>query len=96
MTAKVILPEELQENLKEPFEGLMSLIPAEQRNDKKLKRLIAIRLKADGEYLTRDYIFRKISEARKCYYSGRIYDFFKNDQAEITCRFNYPDPPEAC
>jgi hypothetical protein len=73
------------------------MIPDRDKNDKKLQRLIAFRLKLDGEAAISEYLIKKIRDAIKCAYTGSLYDFLKDDlqqkecgEADIT-----PEPPGA-
>ena len=93
MADNVIAVEELKAPLTEAFGRLMELIPAKQREDTFLQRLIAIRLKIDGEDPTRDYIIRKIEQADQCGYTGSLFDFFKDDFEEAACGAK-PSPPK--
>ena len=85
MPSNIIFPEGIEGPLHNPFIHLMDLIPEEQRTDKKLQRLIAFRLKLDGEDPTRAYILKKIEHATECRYTGDLYDFMKDDRIEISC-----------
>ncbi len=85
MTDNVIAVEELKAPLQDAFRRLMELIPTKQREDLFLQRLIAIRLKIDGEDPTREYVIRKIEQAAQCGYTGSLFDFFKDDFEEIAC-----------
>ncbi len=78
-----------------PFQAslkkVMKLVPERDRQDEKLKRLIAFRLKIDGENPTVEYLTLKIREAVQCGYAGSLYDFLKNDLAEKECPPDSPD-----
>ncbi len=78
-----------------PFQAslkkVMKLVPERDRQDEKLKRLIAFRLKIDGETPTVEYLTLKIREAVQCGYAGSLYDFLKNDLAEKECPPDSPD-----
>lgn len=78
-----------------PFQAslkkVMKLVPERDRLDEKLKRLIAFRLKIDGESPTVEYLTLKIREAVQCGYAGSLYDFLKNDLAEKECPPDSPD-----
>ncbi len=95
MPDNVIAMEELKGPLQAAFHRLMELIPRKQREDTFLQRLIAVRLKIDGEEATQDYIRRKIEQAFQCGYTGSLFDFFKDDFEESACAAKAIDPKEA-
>lgn len=97
MSEKIIAIEKAGGPFQATFQRLMKLVPEKDKNDKKLQRLIAFRLKLDGELPTGEYLNRKIREAMQCGYSGSLYDFLKDDPGEKQCGGlvdNSPDPPE--
>jgi hypothetical protein len=94
MPSNIIFPEGIEGPIHDAFIRLMALIPDEQRTEKKLQRLIAFRLKLDGEDLTRAYILKKIEHAAECQYAGNLYDFLKDDKIEMSCGLNGSDPPD--
>lgn len=96
MSEKIIAIEEAEGPFQATFQRLMKLVPEQDKNDKKLQRLIAFRLKVDGELPTSEYLNRKIRETLQCGYSGSLYDFLKDDLGEKQCGLvdNNPDPPE--
>ena len=94
MPSNIIFPEGIEGPLHDAFIRLMTLIPDEQRTENKLQRLIAFRLKLDGEDLTRAYILEKIEHAAECQYAGNLYDFMKDDKIEMSCGLNGSDPPD--
>ena len=96
MTDKIIAIEETEGPFQKIFQNLLQLVPKKDVGDKKLQRLIAFRLKLDGEDLTRQYLSRKIEEAIQCAYSGSLYDFLKDDFEEKQCATGDkpPEPPE--
>ena len=63
----------------------MRMVPDRDRDDKKLQRLIAFRLRIDGEAAISEYLLRKIKEAIKCAYTGSMYDYLKDDLMEKEC-----------
>jgi hypothetical protein len=71
-------------------------VPEKDKADLALQRLLAFRLRTDGEGETRDYLMRKIRDMIQCRYHGRLYDFLKNDTLSRTCDLPspVPDPPE--
>jgi len=86
------------ENTGGPFQTIlrrvMRMVPERDKNDRKLQRLLAFRLKIDGEAATSEYLIRKIRELVDCAYTGSFYEFIKNDIIEKEC-FGDPsgDPP---
>jgi hypothetical protein len=94
MPSKIIFPEGIEGPFHDAFNKLMELIPDEQRSDQKLQRLIAFRLKLDGEDLTRAYILNKIEHAEECRYAGNLYDFMKDDKIELSWGLDGSDPPD--
>jgi len=96
MSDKVIAIEEENGPFQVIFKRTLRMVPERDKNDKKLQRLIAFRLKTDGEGPTNDYLVRKIREIIQCGYTGSLYDFLKDDLKEKECGFGerVPDPPE--
>ena len=72
------------------------MVPDRDRDDVELKRLLAFRVRVDGEAATSEYLMRKIRDMIQCAYNGRLYDFLKNDDAASRCPPGPPskDPPE--
>ncbi len=79
MSDKVIAIEETEGTFQMALQRVMRMVPDRDRHDKKLQRLIAFRLKLDGEASLSEYLIRKIRDAIKCSYSGSLYDFLKDD-----------------
>ena len=73
------------------------MVPDRDKNDKNLQRLLAFRLKLDGEAALSEYLIRKIRETIKCAYTGSLYDFLKDDLIEKECgtQEEGTDPPGA-
>jgi len=97
MTEKVISIEEEDGPFQLAFQRIMQMVPDRDKDDKKLQRLIAFRLKIDGEGATKEHLVNKITEIIQCGYTGCLYDFLKDDLKEKECGFydeNNPDPPE--
>jgi hypothetical protein len=65
--------------------NVMRMVPDKDKSDIALKRLLAFRLRTDGEGATRDYLMHQIRTMIQCAYTGRLYDFLKNDQQSRTC-----------
>jgi len=70
-----------QDNL----EKLLLLVPPKQRQDLQLRRLLLFRLLIDGFQATRSYLVDRTRAADRCGYSGRIYDYLKDDDIERSC-----------
>ena len=61
------------------------MVPDRDKVDKNLQRLLAFRLRVDGEAALSEYLIRKIRETIKCAYTGSLYDFLKDDLIEKEC-----------
>jgi len=96
MPDKVIAIEEESGPFQIIFRRIMRMVPERDKDDIKLQRLIAFRLKTDGEGPTNEYLIRKIREIIHCGYTGSLYDFLKDDLKEKECgiQAGVPDPPE--
>ncbi|MDF1593177.1 MAG: hypothetical protein P1P89_16805 [Desulfobacterales bacterium] len=96
MPDKVIAIEEEGGPFQIIFRRIMRMVPERDKDDIKLQRLIAFRLKTDGEGPTNEYLIRKIREIIHCGYTGSLYDFLKDDLKEKECGIHegVPDPPE--
>ena len=92
MTAEIIELENINEAARIDLNKLMLLVPPEQREDQDLKRLLLFRLKLDGLHTTRGYLVEKTREADRCGYTGRIYDYLKDDFESRVCRAQEIDP----
>lgn len=77
--------------------NVLRMVPERDQNDVALQRLLAFRLRIDGESTTREYLMRKIRDMIQCRYTGRLYDFIKDDHESRSCPAppNDPDPPES-
>jgi hypothetical protein len=78
------------------FQRLMRMVPDRERRDTKLQRLLAFRLKLDGEAATHEYLIRKIRDYIQCAHAGSLYDFLKDDALLEECNEPgpQPDPPD--
>ncbi len=85
MTDKIISIEEQDGPFQMTFQRVMRMVPDRDKQDKKLQRLIAFRLKIDGEAAISEYLIKKIKEAIKCSFHGSLYDYLKDDLLEKTC-----------
>jgi hypothetical protein len=97
MSDKIFSIEEAEGAFQITFQRVMRMIPDRDKNDKKLQRLIAFRLKLDGEAAISEYLIKKIKMAIKCAYTGSLYDFLKDDLQQKECgpENMAPDPPGA-
>ena len=81
------------------FQRIMRMVPDRDKDDKNLQRLLAFRLRTDGEAALSEYLIRKIRETIKCAYTGSLYNFLKDDIIEKECRSDEegpdPEPPGA-
>ncbi|MGD8993038.1 MAG: hypothetical protein PVI00_16390 [Desulfobacterales bacterium] len=85
MADKIIAIEEQTGAFQTTFQRVMRMVPDRDKQDKKLQRLIAFRLKIDGEAAISEYLIMKIKEAIKCSFRGSLYDYLKDDMLEKTC-----------
>jgi hypothetical protein len=72
------------------------MVPDRDKEDLDLKRLLAFRVRLDGEAVTSEYLMRKIRDMIQCAYKGRLFDFLKDGSAArggISQR-PFPDPPD--
>lgn len=81
------------------FQRIMRMVPDRDKSDKNLQRLLAFRLRIDGEAALSEYLICKIRETIKCAYTGSLYDFLKDDLIEKECEADEvesdPEPPGA-
>jgi hypothetical protein len=85
MADKIISIEEQTGAFQAIFQRVMRMVPDRDREDKRLQRLIAFRLKIDGEAAISEYLIKKIKAAIKCSFRGSLYDYLKDDLQEKTC-----------
>ena len=93
MTDKIISIEEQDGPFQMTFQRVMRMVPDRDKQDKKLQRLIAFRLKIDGEAAISEYLIKKIKKAIKCSFRGSLYDYLKDDLLEQTCVGDDVDEP---
>ncbi len=96
MAGKIISIENDRGPFQVTFARVMRMVPDRDKKDTALQRLIAFRLKNDGEEATRHFIISKIRDMIQCAYSGRLYDFIKNDEKRKGCGIDSAPsiPPE--
>jgi len=94
---KVVSIESLDGPLYLMLRNVLRMVPERDKEDVALQRLLAFRLRIDGEGATREYLMRKIRDMIQCRFNGRLYDFLKNDQLAKNCGLPSPDadPPES-
>ncbi len=92
MPDKVIAIENLEGPYRTIFQKVMKMVPDRDKNDKNLQRLIAFRLRTDGEAATREYLINKIRDIIQCGYTGSFYDFIKDDHKERECNLEPEEP----
>jgi hypothetical protein len=78
------------------LQRIWRMVPKRDKEDIDLKRLLAFRLRVDGEAATSEYLMRKVRDMIQCAFGGRLYDFIKNDEISSSCPPTKPgnDPPE--
>ena len=86
MADKLITIEEQDGPFQNVFQRIMRMVPDRDKKDKNLQRLLAFRLKIDGEAALSEFLIRKIRETIRCAYTGSLYDFLKDDLIEKECR----------
>lgn len=96
MNGRIISIETDNGPFKVVFSRVMRMVPDRDKNDTSLQRLIAFRLKNDGEEVTRQFLISKIRDMIQCAYNGPLYDFIKDDEKLKGCVFDpgFNDPPE--
>ena len=82
---KIISIDESEGPFQIAFQRVMRMVPDRDKQDKKLQRLIAFRLRIDGEAAISEYLIKKIKTAIKCSYSGSMYDYLKDDMVAKEC-----------
>jgi hypothetical protein len=94
MSDKLISIEEQEGPFKMVLQRVLRMVPDRDKHDKKLQRLIAFRLKIDGEAAISEYLLKKIREAIRCSYKGSLYDYLKDDLESRECEeANLDNPP---
>ncbi len=94
MDNKVIEIKSSSDGSNKVVDELLKMLPENQRGDERLKRLIAFRLKLDGEGPTRDYLYRKMKHITACGFTGDLYDFLKDASQEEACGLETPGPED--
>jgi len=86
MSDKIISIEQEDGPFKMVLQRVLRMVPDRDKHDKKLQRLIAFRLKVDGEAAISEYLLKNIREAIKCSYTGSLYDYLKDDLEARECK----------
>ena len=99
MPGDIIHIEEQEGPFLDILKRVLRMVPEKDRSDVNLQRLIAFRLRVDGEVAIREYLLEKIREVIQCAYTGSLYDYLKNDLEEKECRPDkggpsIPEPPD--
>jgi len=99
MFEKLITIEDQDGPFQALFQRIMRMVPDRDKDDKNLQRLLAFRLRIDGEAALSEYLILKIRETIKCAYTGSLYNFLKDDLIEKECSSDEvgsdPEPPGA-
>ena len=78
------------------LQRIWRMVPDKDKDDLDLKRMLAFRLRVDGEAATSEFLMRKIRDMIQCAFHGRLYDFLKDDEVARQCSASTPDegPPD--
>ena len=91
MSNKLISIEAQKGEFKAILQRVLRMVPDRDKDDKKLQRLIAFRLRIDGEAAISEYLLKKIREMIKCSYTGSLYDYLKDDLMARDCQESNSD-----
>ena len=86
MEEKIIRLEKQAVVDREALGRLLMLVPARHREDERLVRFLAFRLKVDGFEKASAFVSRKLMEAERCTFRGLLYDFLKDDEESDACK----------
>ena len=86
MSSKLISVEKQKGPFQMILRRVMRMVPDKDINDERLWRLVAFRLRADGEAATSEFIVRKIRDAVQCAYTGSFYEFLKDGAIDTVCK----------
>ena len=86
MDRKIIAIEEQEGPFQMMFRRIMRMVPDRDKEDKNLQRLLAFRLRQDGEAVISEYLVRKIRDIIQCGYSGSLYEYLKDDVRAKECK----------
>lgn len=93
MTAKIIAIEEMMGPLRGSLSNIMRMVPDRDQHDVNLQRLLAFRLRMDGEAALKDYLLSRIRDAIQCGYSGSLHDFLKRNPKNEECLSEAEEDP---
>ena len=93
MNEKVIALEELPGPFQAVLKNIMRMVPDRDKDDLNLQRLLAFRLRIDGEAALREYLMVKIRDAVKAAHTGSLYDFLKDDSGPKRVEAEVSPPP---
>jgi len=86
MAKNLIAIDEQDGSFAELLERVMRLVPERDNRDPDLRRLLAFRLRIDGEDRLREFLVKKIRAAIDCGYAGSFFEFVKDDLKAHECR----------
>lgn len=86
MEDKIIRVETQASVDQEALGRLLRLVSGGQRDDARLIRFLAFRLKIDGFDATKMFLSRKLIAVERCRFRGDLYDFLKDDEESKACR----------
>jgi hypothetical protein len=92
MSDKLITIEDQDGPFQAVFQRILRMVPDRDKNDKNLQRLLAFRMRIDGEGALSEYLIRKIRETIKCAYTGSLYNFLKDDLIQKECGTEEVEP----
>jgi hypothetical protein len=77
------------------LQRVLRMVPDRDRDDRRLRRLIAFRLGVDGESATSEYLVRSIRDYVRASGVADFYDFLVGRGASVPPRPPEQDPPGA-
>jgi hypothetical protein len=75
----IIHIESIDGSHQEVLRNVMRMVPDRDKEDIDLQRLLAFRLRIDGESATREFLMRKIRDMIQSTHKGRLYDFLNSN-----------------
>jgi hypothetical protein len=93
MTAKIIEIEKDEGPFRASLENVLRMVPDRDRPDVDLRRLLAFRLRTDGEAALKEYLMARIRDSIQCGHSGRLYEFLVSDPRNRECPPTETDRP---
>lgn len=91
---KIIFIESEEGPYKIVLRNVMRMVPDRDKNDVALKRLLAFRLRIDGESSTREYLMRKIRGMIQSSFNGSLYEFLKKEEKSSSSTDVTPPSPD--